>query len=451
MWLVAAVLLCIVLLLLARLRTLRSTLGRLADAAESGKPFLYDIASEWGSRYHLERLSRTYNRLTTEREKSSRQEQSYLRQLEVTLGNLTEAVVVVDNSGRLYLANPAARGLFGIAGTLEGQKIESVIQSAKFLEFMRKIRYEENPGRGHIEILSGRQTLFLEVAGARIPDSGDTSRDLTLFVMHDVTNLKRLEGVRKEFVANVSHELRTPVTIIKGYSDTLLDDYDTLKDADRLRFLEKIHKNVSRLHLLLEDLLVLSRLEWETDSLHREPVSLQKIIADAVENFQQRLGTGVAEVCLELDDRGDKAMLDSVKISQVFQNLLDNTIRYAKGFDCLCIATELKGDTLAISVQDNGCGIPEADVEHIFERFYRVDKGRSRESGGTGLGLSIVKHIVQLHGGEVRASSVEGEGTRIEIDIPFIAVEDGLNENGSEYRGIPRESVRDASLPEART
>ncbi len=434
MLLIAAVLFFIALWLWLRLRYLRNTLSRLADAAESGKAFLYDIEADWGRRYHLERLSQIYNRMSAEREKSNRQEQSYLRQLEITLGNLTEAVIVVDNSGRLYLANPAARGLFGITGPLEGQKIESVIQSSKFLEFMRKIRYEENPGRGQIEMLSGRQTLFLEVAGARIPDSGDTSRDLTLFVLHDVSNLKRLEGVRKEFVANVSHELRTPVTIIKGYSDTLLEDFDQLTDADRKRFLEKIHKNVARLHLLLEDLLALSRLEWETESLYRQPASLKKIIGDAVENFQQRIGTGVAEVCLELDETSDEAMVDPVKISQVFQNLLDNTIRYAKGFDCLCISTRRDGDHLYITVQDNGCGIPEDDVEHIFERFYRVDKGRSRESGGTGLGLSIVKHIVQLHGGTVHAVSAPGEGTRIEIDIPYISPDDEPEDDSAQSR-----------------
>lgn len=407
---------------------LRSVLSRLANAVDRGKPFLFDIEGSWARKYHIEKLGKLFNNLSADREKSNRQERSYLRQLDVTLGNLTEAVFVVDNSGRLYLANPAACKLFGISGTLEGQKIESVIQSARFLEFMRKIRYGKTPGRGEIEMMSGHQTLFLEVAGARIPESGDDSRDLTLFVLHDVTNLKRLENVRKEFVANVSHELRTPVTIIKGYSDTLLEDYDQLADADRLRFLEKIHKNVQRLHLLLEDLLILSRLEWATENLNREVCSLGKVISDLADSAQQRLRDGTEVIVIKIGEGADQLAVDPVKVGQVVQNLLDNAIRYAKGFTTITVSTELIDDRVRIAVEDDGCGIPASDIEHIFERFYRVDKGRSRELGGTGLGLSIVKHIVQLHGGDVRALSKIGEGTRIEVDLPVIELNDEKDE-----------------------
>ena len=424
MWILIGLLLVCVIYMAVRLRKLRSVLGRLSNAVERGKPFLFDIEGAWGRHYHIEKLGRLFNNLSADREKSNRQERNYLRQLDVTLGNLTEAVFVVDNSGRLYLANPAACKLFGISGTLEGQKIESVIQSAKFLEFMRKIRYGKTPGRGEIEMMSGHQTLFLEVAGARIPESGEDSRDLTLFVLHDVTNLKRLESVRKEFVANVSHELRTPVTIIKGYSDTLLEDYDQLADGDRLRFLEKIHKNVGRLHLLLEDLLILSRLEWATENLNREYCSLDRIITDLVDGAQARLRAGMECIEINIGDNADELAIDAVKIGQVVQNLLDNAIRYAKGFTRIIISTQRKEDVIRIAIQDDGCGIPAADIEHIFERFYRVDKGRSRELGGTGLGLSIVKHIAQLHGGDVRAISELGQGTRIEVDLPVIELED---------------------------
>lgn len=424
MWILLGILTICVIYMAFRLARLRSVLDRLANAVERGKPFLFDIEGAWGRRYHIEKLGRLFNNLSADREKSSRQERSSLRQLDVTLGNLTEAVFVVDNSGRLYLANTAACKLFGVTGALEGQKIESVIQSAKFLEFMRKIRYGKTPGRGEIEMMSGPQTLFMEVAGARIPESDDDSRDLTLFVLHDVTNLKRLENVRKEFVANVSHELRTPVTIIKGYSDALLEDYYQLADGERLRFLKKIHKNVERLHLLLEDLLILSRLEWETENLNRELCSLDKIISDLVESAQPRLKDGTETIGVHIGEGASQLSIDSVKVGQVLQNLLDNAIRYAKGFTKITISTERKDDRILIAVEDDGCGIPASDIEHIFERFYRVDKGRSREFGGTGLGLSIVKHIVQLHGGEVRALSKIGEGTRIEVDFPIVESDD---------------------------
>lgn len=424
MTLLSIILVILLLYLGLRLARVRGVLNHLADAAEQGKPFLYDIEGGWGRRLHLERLSRHLNKLISEREKASRQEQNYLRQLDVTLGSLAEAVFVADNSGRLYLANPAAKALFGISGGLEGQKIETIIPSAKFLEFMKRIRFGENPGREQIEMPSKGQVLYLEVAGARIPVAEEGVPDLNLFVLHDITALKRLEGIRKEFVANVSHELRTPVTIIKGYTDTLLEDYPQLSDEERLRFLHKIHKSVGRLNLLLEDLLVLSRLESTGVTLNRGRCSLRRIILETVESVQPRIRECGARVTVDVAPGAEEAWLDPVKISQVIQNLTDNAIRYAKGFSVLSITCERVGERLRVSFRDDGCGIPESDVPHIFERFYRVDKGRSRELGGTGLGLSIVKHIVQLHGGEVRAESSPGKGVLIEIDIPLMSASD---------------------------
>lgn len=420
MWIITLLLAACVVYMAIRLCQLRSTLGRISTALESGKPFLFTLRAQWARNYHIEALSRQINAVAAEREKSSRKQRSYLHQLETTLGNLAEAVFVVDDSGRLYAANPAARKLFGITGNVEGQKIESVIQSARFLEFMRRVRYGTTPGRGQIEMSSGRQTLFLEVAGARIPETSEDAPELTLFVLHDVTNLKRLENVRKEFVANVSHELRTPVTIIKGYSDTLLEDYYQLEDKDRLRFIEKINRNVGRLHLLLEDLLILSRLEWATEALQREACSFRKLVNEAVDNIQSRLDPRTQRVVLDLEASSDLLALDVVKIGQVLQNLLDNIIRYAKGFTEITITSRKVDDTLKVSVSDDGCGIPESDLEHVFERFYRVDKGRSRELGGTGLGLSIVKHILQLHGGTIQANSRLGEGTEITFTLPIV-------------------------------
>lgn len=423
MWIITGLLLLCVLCLTIRLRQLRGTLRRMDTALGSGKAFLFDIDAGWGRKYYLEQLSRRINALTAEKEKSSKQERSYLRQLETTLGSLTEAVFVVDNSGRLYLANAAAQRLFGLSGPIEGQKIESVIQSARFLEFMRRVRYGNTPGHGQIEMPGRKGELFLEVAGTKIPDSGEDTPELTLFVLHDVTDLKRLENVRKEFVANVSHELKTPVTIIKGYADTLLQDYYQLDDADRLRFIEKINKNVGRLHLLLEDLLILSRLEWATEALQMGYHSFSRLVEDAVENAQARLDSATQAIVVDLDKKSDVIALDAVKMGQVLQNLIDNAIRYAKGFTTITIWSRCEGDVLKVRVADDGCGIPEKDLEHIFERFYRVDKGRSRELGGTGLGLSIVKHILQLHRGEIKAYSEAGEGTKIEFTLPFVDLE----------------------------
>ena len=168
---------------------------------------------------------------------------------------------------------------------------------------------------------------------------------------------------------------------------------------------------------------MLSRLEWGTESVSKEPYSLPQILRELQENIQPRLEAGGQRVLVDIDPMIDRLMIDPIKISRVFQNVCDNITRYAKGYTRIQIRAHFEDGRVRVSIEDDGCGIPAADVPHIFERFYRVDKGRSRELGGTGLGLSIVKHIVQLHGGQVSAHSVEGEGTRIEFTLPDTSAE----------------------------
>ncbi len=404
--------------LLLRLRRLRGVMRDATDALGARKPYLMNEQGEWPKHFYLDKLAREINTLTDIHRANARQEEGYLQQVETALANLIEAVVVVNDENLLVMANPAARSLLRIQGSMDGKRLEQYIQSPVFLELTKRIRAGEYSGRQEIELVRGKTSHTLEVTGAPIPNADPQVPDLTLFVLHDITRLKVLEGVRKEFVANVSHELRTPVTIIKGYSDTLLEDHEQLAPSERGRFLEKIQRNVDRLHLLLEDLLVLSRLEWGTESLNRESYSLQQIIRDLAENLQPRLEKGKERLTLDLSPNVDRMMIDPIKLSRVFQNVCDNITRYAKGFSVIHIRTRLEDGVVTISIEDNGCGIPQADLPHIFERFYRVDKGRSRELGGTGLGLSIVKHIIRLHGGEVQARSVEGEGTSIIFSLP---------------------------------
>ncbi|MBC2595510.1 PAS domain-containing protein [Ruficoccus amylovorans] len=412
-----------VLYLLLRLRRLRAVMKKAADALESRKSFLLNEKGNWPKRYFLDRMAREINTLTDIRRHSERREEGYFQQVETALENLIEAVLIVNDENQLVMANPAARRLLRIEGRTEGKRVEQYLQSPQFLELMKRIRAGEYSGFQEIELVRGKTSHTFEVTGAPIPNADPHAPDMTLFVLHDITRLKILEGVRKEFVANVSHELRTPVTIIKGYADTLVEDQDSLEPEDRARFLAKIQKSVNRLHLLLEDLLVLSRLEWGTESVSREAYPLPQIIRELQENIQPRLEENGKKLLVELDPMIDRLMLDPIKISRVFQNVCDNITRYAKGFTTIQIRARYEDGKVRVSIEDDGCGIPAADVPHIFERFYRVDKGRSRELGGTGLGLSIVKHIIQLHGGEVAAHSVEGEGTRIEFTLPDTSAE----------------------------
>jgi signal transduction histidine kinase len=398
---------------------LRRTVRDLADAAEARAPFLMGHTDLFRRNSHLARLLRAHNALVAQHDQISRQEQGYLAQIDATLGNITEAVLIINADQRLVLANAAAAELLGAEKVALGQRLESAVRGGPLLDYIyRTIRGDSLP-RAEFPLPRGRdQPRWIELSGAPVAAHSPDGSPLYLFVLHDITRLKNLESVRKEFVANVSHELRTPVTIIKGFADMLVEDDARLPAADRLRFLEKIRRNTERLAALVDDLLTLSRLESDQQRLDAHPQSLRALIEEEAAEFADRFRA--AGVTLELDLRhtSDFLPLDSLKMSQVYHNLLDNCFRYAKGFTRVRILTREEDSLVRVTIEDNGCGIPAADVSHVFERFYRVDKGRSRESGGTGLGLSIVKHIIQLHDGTVACESEEKSGTRMHFTLP---------------------------------
>ena len=232
---------------------------------------------------------------------------------------------------------------------------------------------------------------------------------------------QRPENIRRDFVANVSHELRTPVAIVKGFAETLDDDYDELSGKKRREFIGKIRKNSDRLCSLVEDLLQLAELESPSQALSLEDGNLAKVAQAVAERFEEQLDQEAQSIRLELVKEEKTVRFDPVKIERVIENLLDNALRYARDFSVITIRTIIDGKAREIrcEVEDDGHGIPEKDLPHLFERFYRVDKGRSRESGGTGLGLSIVKHVVELHGGSVTARSELGKGTIFSFTLPY--------------------------------
>ncbi len=232
--------------------------------------------------------------------------------------------------------------------------------------------------------------------------------------------IDRLENVRRDFVANVSHELRTPVAIVKGFAETLDDDYEDLSGKKRREFIGKIRKNSDRLCSLVEDLLRLAELESPSHALSLANGTLGEVAKNIVERFEEQLDQEAQSIQLELAEEKETIRLDPVKIERVIENLLDNALRYARDFSIITIRTTLDTEAgeIRCEVEDDGCGIPEKDIPHLFERFYRVDKGRSRESGGTGLGLSIVKHIVELHGGSIGVRSEVDKGTAFFFTLP---------------------------------
>lgn len=347
---------------------------------------------------------------------------SQLAQLEATLGSLKEAVLVVDSHNHILLANKSLQDIFPRATDIIDQRLEVVLHSVALLNYVNAVRQGTAEPHQEIEFVETDQTCWVEVTGTKIPALDGASGQWALFVLHDVTRQKRLEHMRKEFVANVSHELRTPLAVIKGYVETLVDGHAEMPIDDQARFLGTVQRHTERLNSLLDDLLTLSRLESVNSGLERESVELRAMIISVVEDYRSRPNATEHKIETRLDPEIDQVFVDPLKLTQVLNNLIDNALKYTPAGSRIEVGAEKRaaGESagVEIRVSDNGPGIPEADLPHIFERFYRVEKGRSRERGGTGLGLSIVKHIVALHGGKVEVESELGSGTQFRIWIP---------------------------------
>lgn len=342
-----------------------------------------------------------------------------LSQIEATLGSLQEGVLAVDESNNIILANKALQSIFPHASAEIGARVETVVHSSAFSAFLDDVRRGVAANRVELEFTSGAASVWVEATGTVIkPWDGSRSR-WVLCVLHEVTRQKRLESMRKDFVANVSHELRTPLTVIKGFVETLIDGHREIPEADRDRFLRTIQRHTDRLHIILEDLLTLSRLESRSAGLQLEPTELIRLVRELADDYRPRATESGHRIELKLADNIPSIPADAVRLRQVFDNLLDNALKYTPAQSFIAIQAAVVAAELEIRIIDNGPGIPAKDLPHIFERFYRVDKGRSREKGGTGLGLSIVKHIVQLHGGRVRAESTLGQGTTMVVVLPL--------------------------------
>lgn len=377
----------------------------------------------------LEKLLAQMNELIEGYNDYARAHVERLNQLESTLGSIQEAVIIFSENKKIEYANESARQLFRQGGQLIGLRLESVLRAPKLIEYLTEYLSDRSRRQQQLSLEREGSLLWFEVSCAEARGVSENDGISTLLVLHDITQLKHLEEIRRDFVANVSHELRTPITIIKGYIETLIEDNEMLTNENRVRFLEKVNKNTQRLYLLVEDLMILSRLESKPDQINPSMASLRKLLDEIIENYSARLNPQKQKITLEFDDQIGEFIFDHFRIQQVYDNLIENIFSYAPDFTE--IRLEAHYDDAANQVQctvaDNGPGIPEKDLPHIFERFYRVDKGRSYQGGGTGLGLSIMKHIVQQHGGVVSAESKPGSGTSIHFRLPY------AKESGDEH------------------
>ena len=407
-------------ILLWRLYHTRKIIREVVEAAETEKPVLIERRDTLLEGYKLDRLIVAFNRLITDKASISDAGIGYLAQIRTTLGNLREAVVMVDRSNIIRLANPAFTKLVGQEETPVDRRLDNFIQGEGFHLFLHEIREGKTGQRREIEVQVLNKVRWLEVSAANLEEGLQYEGPLTLFFFHDITRQKGLERMRTEFVANLSHELRTPVTIIRGFAETLLEDDAILSPEEKARFLRKILDNADRQHTLLKDLLLLSRLESTEVILQLEEMSVSGFLKEVSEGWRQVLGKDGRTLECNFEPGHDVVRADPLRMSQMMNNLFENILKHAREFTRVSIGTRLHERNVILYIEDDGAGIPEKDLPHVFQRFYRVEKGRSRELGGTGLGLSIVKHIVGQHGGQIHADSQRGKGTRIEVTLPLL-------------------------------
>jgi len=368
-------------------------------------------------------LGKTLNRLG-ERVESTIQELSREKsELALILSTMVEAVVAVDAGNRVLTVNSAFSRLFDMKpDEAQGRPFYEVLRQAQLAEVLRCALRECKGSSEEVILFTPEERIFEANA---LPLIRDGKAGGAILVLHDITRSRRLEQMRRDFVANVSHELRTPLTSICGSVETLLSG--AMEDsAARLDFLQSIQQDASRLVRLVEDLLDLSAIESGKRSPKLEPLILMEVAQEAVSGLKNLAARHNVTVELESANNIPQIQADREQLRRVFVNLLDNAIKFNKEGGKVRISAVTNGRSVTVSVEDTGTGIATSDLPRIFERFYRVDKARSREMGGSGLGLSIVKHIVEAHGGSVAVESKEGEGSTFRFTLPLPTAELGL-------------------------
>jgi two-component system phosphate regulon sensor histidine kinase PhoR len=335
-------------------------------------------------------------------------------QQQVLFNSMIEGLLLLDRSERIYLANRAFKNLFGLKIELRGKTILETLRLHELDELVRRVQAEGQVFDYEVK-LPDLTERWLRVNASVISNSAG-EREGMILVFHDLTRLKQLERTREEFVANVSHELRTPLSLIKGYIETLLDGARNNPEVAE-RFLKIIERNTNRLDLLIQDLLTISALESGRMKLNLQPVDLRAIAEKVLGDLHAKADDKHVSLANDLPSLSVRA--DGNRLDQVFANLVDNAIKYGRPNGKVTVnGRKLDDDRVELFVQDDGPGIPSESLDRVFERFYRVDKARSRDQGGTGLGLSIVKHIIQAHGGEVWAKSEPGKGAAFYFTLP---------------------------------
>jgi two-component system phosphate regulon sensor histidine kinase PhoR len=396
-------------------RSLSASLGQLVNIAQTSAPLFSGRETAEPVAQEFRSLEKAMRAMTAELNFRFEQAKSEGSRLEAILNGMSEAVFAMDNALKLHLVNPKAREIFALGNSeTNTMTLLEATRSTELVEIARKAISGGVPFEADLTFHKGAEQQFRVYASPLA--NAEHSRTGAVLVMQEVTRLVKLERIRKDFVANVSHELRTPIQLIKGFSETLLD---SVSDKQCNRFIEIIHKNAGTMENLTNDLLILADLEDNTvNNRDIEELKIAPLINEAVSSLETQAKKKQMEIIVDCKENLSAKIYGSF-IIQALINLIENGIKYSQAKSKIWVSAFADKDELVFEVRDKGIGIPAEHMERVFERFYRVDRARSREAGGTGLGLSIVRHIALLHKGKAEVESRAGEGSTFRIRIPI--------------------------------
>ena len=395
-------------------RRISAPLVELSGAADSIARGDYGKKVLVASRDEVGRLASSFNAMSEACAAQIAQMAQDREQLRAIFRSMVEGVLVLDAEQTILFVNEAAGQLLGVpAPSAQGQKIWQVFRHHQLNEAVSTILAADEPYRCDLE-WGGSERRALALQGARLPGQPHSG---AVLVFHDITHLRKLETVRQDFVANVSHELKTPLAAIQATVETLLDG--AMQDTEHnVRFLERVRENADRLHRLVQDLLSLGRIESSQAPLELEAIDVQSAVEACIGRHLDRAKAKDLHVVSHPPSHAVIALADDEALAVILDNLVDNAIKYTPGGGTITLRCFAEDRQAIVQVMDTGVGIPDKDLPRIFERFYRVDKARSRELGGTGLGLSIVKHLVHSLGASITVTSQVGQGSVFTIRIP---------------------------------
>ncbi|HEU5202520.1 MAG TPA: ATP-binding protein, partial [Nitrospira sp.] len=404
-------------------RSLTKPLSDMATAARQLAGGNYSVRIQTPSSDEVGLLAATLNHMTDELRSKIEELSEDRAQLLAMLTSMVEGVMVLDYKGRILQVNPALERMFGVTrAETRGRPSLEVFGHSELNALVSTVLATRTGQKDEIILIPSGRCLDVE---ASVAGGEQDNEACAVLVFHDITELRRLENIRKDFVANVSHELRTPLTSIKGYVEALLDGGKDDPETS-VRFLEIILKQSDRLNLILEDLLQLSKIESGQLQFKMEPLHIGSVIERTIAMIKPLAEKKQHRLCSQVAADLPLISGDEERLVQVLANLLDNAIKYTPEGGQITVSArrispsraEAPRTSIELTVTDTGIGIPEQDRPRVFERFYRVDKARSRELGGTGLGLAIVRHIVEGHGGQVWVEGNMPTGSRFVVRLP---------------------------------